>query len=57
MTDHRKPRLNPDEVTVNCLLKGCADVGDLSRGKQLHQDIVDSGIQPTLTLQNSLINM
>ncbi len=49
--------LKPDDVTFTCLLTACADVSDLSRGKQVHQDIVNSGIQPTLTLQNSLINM
>ncbi len=50
-------KLNPNDVTFTCLLTACADAGDLSRGKQLHQDIVGSGIQLTLTLQNSLINM
>ncbi len=41
--------LKQDDVTFTCLLTACADVGDLRRGKQLHQDIVNSGIQRTLT--------
>lgn len=46
-----------NEVTMVSVLCACADLGALDRGRLMHQYIEDNGIQLSLTLRTSLIDM
>ncbi len=49
--------LKPDEVTITCLLTACAAAGDLTRGRLLHQDVIQLNVSRSVPLQTTLINM
>jgi len=49
--------IRPDAITFICLLTCCANVGALEQGKQIHSQIINSGIKPDVVLGNALINM
>jgi pentatricopeptide repeat protein len=49
-------KMVPDSVTLTSLITACANVGDETRGRQLHQDMIRN-ITPDIELQNSLIKM
>ncbi|KAI4352036.1 hypothetical protein L6164_006325 [Bauhinia variegata] len=49
--------LNPTPVTLVSILRACAKVTDLNRGKQLHSYTVKSGLDLDTTVGNSLISM
>src|ERR1700689_2194107 len=42
--DMKQLGLKPSDVTFMCLLTACADCGDLTHGKQLHQNVIQLNI-------------
>lgn len=56
---HRKRRegIEPDSYTFSCVLKACATLPDLCRGKELHKLAVESGFESDVFVSNSLISM
>ncbi len=53
----KQRNMEPDDLTFVCLPTACIKLGDLTRGRQLHQDIISCGLQPNALLRNSLINL
>ncbi|KAJ7564743.1 hypothetical protein O6H91_02G031500 [Diphasiastrum complanatum] len=49
--------LQPDIVTYVVLLKACACIAALEQGKQLHLDIIKSGLQSDVFVGNALVDM
>jgi len=49
--------VKPNDITFINVLGACANVGALEQGKQIHSQIVNSGIKPDVVLENALINM
>ncbi|PNY06451.1 pentatricopeptide repeat-containing protein at1g11290-like protein [Trifolium pratense] len=49
--------LNPTPATLATVLRACAQLTDLKRGKNLHCHIIKSGIHLDTTVGNSLISM
>ena len=49
--------IQPDHVTFTIALSACANLGDLSLGKKIHSQINESGIEWTIEMKNSLLNM
>lgn len=49
--------LNPTTATLATVLRACAQLTDLKRGKNLHCHMIKSGIHLDTTLGNSLISM
>ncbi|GAA0153884.1 hypothetical protein LIER_12015 [Lithospermum erythrorhizon] len=50
-------RLCPSTFTISCLLPACANVGDLSRGKEIHGYAVVKGIDSEVFVRSALIDM
>src|SRR6185503_1872164 len=53
----QKEGIQPDSITYICILSTCADSLALDFGKEIHSQIINSGIEMDITLQNALINM
>ncbi|KAJ7532424.1 hypothetical protein O6H91_13G002800 [Diphasiastrum complanatum] len=49
--------MQPDNVTYVVLLKACARVASLEQGKQLHSDIIASGLENDASVGNTLVDM
>ncbi|MCH88564.1 pentatricopeptide repeat-containing protein, partial [Trifolium medium] len=49
--------LNPTPATLAIVLRACAQLTDLKKGKNLHCHMIKSGIQLDTTVGNSLISM
>ncbi|XP_020208444.1 pentatricopeptide repeat-containing protein At3g16610 [Cajanus cajan] len=49
--------LNPTPVTLASILRACANLTDLNKGKNLHCYLIKSGINSDTTAGNSLISM
>ncbi|KAL2342302.1 hypothetical protein Fmac_003587 [Flemingia macrophylla] len=49
--------LNPTPVTLASILRACANLTDLNKGKNLHSYVIKSGINSDTTVGNSLISM
>jgi pentatricopeptide repeat protein len=50
--------LSLNSVTFICILKACATIGAINKGKQIHERIMNSGLLETdLVLGNALIDM
>ncbi|XP_051115158.1 pentatricopeptide repeat-containing protein At2g22410, mitochondrial-like [Andrographis paniculata] len=47
----------PDETTVVSVLSACSHTGDLVTGKKLHDYLCGIGMEPTIELCNSLMDM
>ncbi|KAJ7532964.1 hypothetical protein O6H91_13G027100 [Diphasiastrum complanatum] len=47
----------PDKVAFVVVLKACARIGDLEQGKQLHSNIIKSGLESDVTVGNTLVSM
>lgn len=50
-------RLNPTPVTLASILRACAKLTDLNKGKILHCHVIKSGIDSDTTVGNSVISM
>ncbi|XP_061364097.1 pentatricopeptide repeat-containing protein At3g16610 [Gastrolobium bilobum] len=50
-------RLNPTPVTLASILRACAKLTDLNKGKNLHCYMIKSGMNLDTTVGNSLISM
>ncbi|KAJ7568443.1 hypothetical protein O6H91_01G033100 [Diphasiastrum complanatum] len=46
-----------DKILFVIVLKACARISDLEKGKQLHSQIVKSGFEADMIVGNSLVNM
>jgi pentatricopeptide repeat protein len=53
----KKRGLKIDSITYTCVIKVCADLADLSRGKEVHTEIVQQNVPLTIALQTALIDM
>lgn len=53
----REKKVQPDKVTFICGLTACTSQMALAEGKQMHQHILDSGIEIDIDLGNALITM
>jgi len=49
--------IQPNSVTFTITLSACADLVALSFGREMHAQIDKSGIEWTIELRNSLLNM
>ncbi|KAJ7568857.1 hypothetical protein O6H91_01G050800 [Diphasiastrum complanatum] len=49
--------VQPNNVTYVVLLKACASVAALEIGKQLHSDIIKSGFESNVIIENALVDM
>jgi len=49
--------LNPTPATLSTMLRACAQLTDLKRGKKLHCHMIKSGMDLDTTVGNSLISM
>ncbi|KAI5063217.1 hypothetical protein GOP47_0021764 [Adiantum capillus-veneris] len=50
-------KIHPDKITFICGLTACTSQMALAEGKQMHQYIIDSGIEIDVDLGNALITM
>ena len=49
---------SPDSVTFSCILKACASIGDIDKGKQIHNEIVSMGLlENNAVLGTALVDM
>jgi pentatricopeptide repeat protein len=53
----KENNIQADFVTYSLLIRMCVKVGSLEIAKQLHSDLLKSGIQLDIQLQNALISM
>ena len=49
--------IQPNHFTFTIALSSCADLADLSLGREIHSQIDESGIEWTIEMRNSLLNM
>ena len=49
--------IQPNHFTFTIALSSCADLADLSLGREIHSQIDKSGIEWTIEMRNSLLNM
>jgi pentatricopeptide repeat protein len=56
-TEMKQEAVEPNEVTYLPLLSACSAIGARKKGKQLHQEIINKGIELTLPLLTALVNM
>ncbi|CAN6466926.1 unnamed protein product [Victoria cruziana] len=52
-----KVGLEPDAVSLVCILSACASVGAQSIGRRIHEHVIQKGFQFNVFLMNALINM
>ncbi|KAH7440380.1 hypothetical protein KP509_04G104400 [Ceratopteris richardii] len=54
----RDEDISPDTVTFTCVLKACASIGALDKGKEIHQEVVSLGmLGKDVLLDNALVDM
>ena len=50
--------LSPDAFTFSCILKACGNIGDIKRGKLIHEEIMNRGLlRKNVVLGTSLVDM
>lgn len=49
--------LKPNSVTYTTTLPACANLAALEHGKEIHKDIIRSGLQSDIVVENSLVDM
>ncbi len=49
--------MKPDSVTFVTALSACTSEAALTQGKQIHAQIITSGVKPNIILTNALVNM
>jgi len=49
--------LKPNSVTYTTILPACANLAALEHGKEIHKDIIRSGLQSDTVVDNSLVDM
>jgi pentatricopeptide repeat protein len=50
--------LFPNAITFSCILKACGTLKDVSRGKQIHEEILRAGLlEENIVLGNALVDM
>ncbi|KAH7365261.1 hypothetical protein KP509_18G017500, partial [Ceratopteris richardii] len=47
----------PNAVTYVCCLIACGRIGDVEKGKEMHEEIVSKGLLETFALGNALVDM
>jgi pentatricopeptide repeat protein len=52
-----KEEVDPDEVTMACLISACTELRDLECGKKLHAHIHESGMRICIVLGTALVDM
>ncbi|KAI9086976.1 hypothetical protein K1719_031137 [Acacia pycnantha] len=55
--DMRIVGIKPDQFVVASALSACAELTVLEFGKQVHSDFIKSGLQSSLSVENSLVTM
>src|SRR5258706_14597262 len=53
----QKQGIQPDHITYTIALSACSDLLALSIGKEIHSQIIQSGIEWNIEMKNSLLNM
>lgn len=53
----KKGPVTPNRVTFLCILDACDGLADLDKGKLVHADIVDNGMDLNIMLGTALVNM
>ncbi|XP_028797528.1 pentatricopeptide repeat-containing protein At2g03880, mitochondrial-like [Neltuma alba] len=56
-SDMRIVGIKPDQFVVASVLSACAELTVLEFGKQVHSDFIKSGLQSSLSVENSLVAM
>ncbi|KAH7315277.1 hypothetical protein KP509_21G042400 [Ceratopteris richardii] len=50
--------LNPNAVTLSCMLKACGNIGALSKGKEIHDEVSKQRLlEKSVIIGNSLVDM
>lgn len=49
--------VKPNKYVFTCMLKACGNLGDISQGRQLHQEVIDTHLDSDLAIRTSLIEM
>eukprot|EP00250_Pteridium_aquilinum_P020361 c24790_g5_i2 orf=226-3333(+) len=55
--DMEKEGFRPNSLTLSCGLKACGNLGDIEKGKVIHDQIIMRGIDPDEYIKSSLIDM
>jgi pentatricopeptide repeat protein len=54
----KREGLSPNEVTFLCILKACGGIGAISKGEEVHEEILQQGLlQENIGLGTSLVDM
>ena len=54
----RTEAISPNEVSFICILKACGNIGAIDKGKQIHEEIIDTGLlDKNIMLGNALVDM
>ncbi|XP_057863194.1 pentatricopeptide repeat-containing protein At2g13600 [Cryptomeria japonica] len=53
----QKAGTKPNQFTSSCVLSACANLQALEEGKQVHSDVIKSGLELDIFVGNSLIDM
>jgi hypothetical protein len=53
----RMQSMEPDKVTLSCVLGACISPIDLEEGKKLHAHVARSGVESNVHLENALTSM
>ena len=49
--------INPERSTFSCIIKACASIGAIDRGKLIHEQVVRSGLEIDVVVGSTLIDM
>lgn len=49
--------VTPNTVTFACVLKACADIGDLAKGREIHAHVSGIGLDEELLISSGLVDM
>eukprot|EP01018_Ginkgo_biloba_P032070 Gb_08223 [translate_table: standard] len=53
----KRTGIEPNQFTVATVLPACANIGALKQGKEIHEEIIRSGIQSNVFVENALVDM
>ena len=49
--------ISPDSVTFVCIVKACANIGDIEKGQSMYSEIVKKGFDEDVVVATSLVDM
>ncbi|KAJ7544990.1 hypothetical protein O6H91_09G102000 [Diphasiastrum complanatum] len=53
----KRQRFQPDKVTFIWVLNACASVGCLEQGKQIHDEVIEAGLESDIFVATALVDM